>query len=111
MAIDRVKDGERVDYGFSGVVDANAGEIMHVELSQRMGPAGVVEHVLRRERADRGERAQAGGIHLSGEFSVPNDLAAAHIRARRHLAAPFPEPTIAGALRYPRRRGHAALGV
>ena len=35
VPIDRVKDGERVDYGFSGVVEGSEGGIMRVELSQR----------------------------------------------------------------------------
>ena len=35
VPIDRVKDGERIDYGFSGVVEGNEGGLMHVELSQR----------------------------------------------------------------------------
>lgn len=35
VPIGRVEDGERVDYGFSGVVDGTEGGVMHVELSQR----------------------------------------------------------------------------
>ncbi len=35
VPIERVKDGEAVDYGFSGVVDGNEPGVMHVELSQR----------------------------------------------------------------------------
>jgi len=35
VPIDRVKDGERIDYGFSGVVEGNEGGPMHVELSER----------------------------------------------------------------------------
>ena len=35
VPINRVKDGEHVDYGFSGVVDGNQGGTMHVELSER----------------------------------------------------------------------------
>ncbi len=34
VAIDRVKDGESIDYGFSGVAEGNEGGVMHVELSQ-----------------------------------------------------------------------------
>ena len=35
MPIDRVKDGESIDYGFSGVVEGNESGAMHVELSER----------------------------------------------------------------------------
>ena len=35
VPLHRVKDGERVDYGFSGVVEGSGGGVMHVELSQR----------------------------------------------------------------------------
>ena len=35
VPIDRVKDGESIDYGFSGVVEGNESGAMHVELSER----------------------------------------------------------------------------
>jgi len=35
VPIDRVREGETVDYGFSGVVDGNEGGVMHIALSQR----------------------------------------------------------------------------
>lgn len=35
VPIDRVRDGESVDYGFSGVVEGTEGGVLHVELSQR----------------------------------------------------------------------------
>ena len=35
VPINRVKDGQSIDYGFSGVVEGNKGGVMHVELSQR----------------------------------------------------------------------------
>ncbi len=40
VAIDRVKDGERVDYGFSGVVDAKWAESCMSNCRNEMGPGG-----------------------------------------------------------------------
>ena len=99
VPIDRVKDGERVDYGFSGVVDGGEGGIMHVVLSQR----DLAGRDLWSTSFDADVPTGASGVKpqefdLSRKLGLSDHVAASSKSARSGLASPVAEPARAGAV-------------
>ena len=94
-----MKDGEAVDYGFSGVVDGNEPGVMHVELSQR----DLAGRNLWSTSFDATVPTEARGVKpheliYKREFGISADFAAVSHRAWSRFTPPFVKSASAGPL-------------